>query len=682
MRWLAISRKEWLALALLLVVGLGVRVYGIERYGLWIDELATAQCVNYDLSSVLECRRYNLGAPIFKVATNLAYTFAGRPPLPVSETLVRLPEVLAGTLAIFAAWLAAREWLNKRGAWLNALLWVFAPVAVAYSQEARAYAWLLLSANLSAWMLALCLRSKTRRTVVAYGFLTALNFYSHYLGLFVIAGQFFFAALYVLKTYRHSASDARAMGLRVVSAGTIAAGVMALYLPYALDSFAFLQTARAFHIRIPPDLTYWSNVQTWLLLDRIELPFVALSLFILLCAGAWWLWRTRRMTLGLVLCWLLPVFGFVLIRQTGFSAMRYWTVILTPVFWLTTASALAIIAALEKIIARANWRMPRQAATVLTASVGIVLLLPFLAQFYADQFESWRFDDWRGAAQFFRAQRGQNDLLLSLGDAAMYHTMAFDFYFRDAHIMQPKELDSAWMTRAAQTNARAWAITYARDEAQQEFLRAQLTPDFDVWWFKNLALISPKPAPQENLRASTTRLLTQLRAVDEAQLRPALALLSEQASGENLIQNAQLETAPDGAPRAWKMDAAHGAIVADADVRALKLTRGKNDAQVTASQTITLLPERAYMFRFECARELASGSARTYIRFQNARGKAMSFPRMGGFICPSGEGWQQAAFTFRAPRATQAAPTAQLILRNAGIGDALWRNFVLTEIPE
>jgi hypothetical protein len=55
------------------------------------------------------------------------------------------------------------------------------------------------------------------------------------------------------------------------------------------------------------------------------------------------------------------------------------------------------------------------------------------------------------------------------------------------------------------------------------------------------------------------------------------------------------------------------------------------------------------------------------------------FPQEGGYVCPRGSGWRAAAFAFRVPSRAQVAPTAQIILRNAGIGDALWRNLTLNE---
>jgi 4-amino-4-deoxy-L-arabinose transferase-like glycosyltransferase len=141
-------------LGLLALVGIGfaLRVWGIERYGLWIDEITTAQCLELPLRRVLDCYWVQVGSPMVFVATNLVYTLFGRMPLPAPEWMVRLPEVLAGTLTIPAAWLAAREWLGARGAWLNAVLWTFAPTAVAYSQEARMYAWLMLFSNLLRWL--------------------------------------------------------------------------------------------------------------------------------------------------------------------------------------------------------------------------------------------------------------------------------------------------------------------------------------------------------------------------------------------------------------------------------------------------------------------------------------------------------------------------------------------------
>lgn len=64
-------------------------------------------------------------------------------------TLLRLPAVLAGTLSVPALWWAARRYTTPAAALLAAALLAVNPMAVWYSQEARAYAFVVLAACLA-----------------------------------------------------------------------------------------------------------------------------------------------------------------------------------------------------------------------------------------------------------------------------------------------------------------------------------------------------------------------------------------------------------------------------------------------------------------------------------------------------------------------------------------------------
>lgn len=674
-KWIGL-RPEWWGLLALLAVGFGLRMWGIERYGLWFDEITTAQCLGFPLFEIGNCHWVKVGSPVLFVATNLVYAMFGSPPLPVPEWMVRLPEVIAGTLAIGAAWLAARELLGRRAAWLNALLWTFAPVAVAYSQEARMYAWLMLFSNLSAWLLLRTLRRGSWRGGIVYGIVAGLNFYSHYLGAFVIAGQLLFAGAYVLFCRWHAPAQMRRVVLAGIGFVVVPAVFVVLWLPnIGKMSEAFLSPGAT--TRMPLSLQTLADAQTWMALDRVDLALAALFIIGLEVLGAWWMMRHARGALGLTACWLAPPFVFLLIQQGSWTAMRYWIVILPPVFWLLTASALALIEALEKFLARRQVQMHRAGATIAFAVCGVLLLLPVLGQFYTDQFESSRFDDWRGAAQFLGGRMGKDDMVLAFGDFATFHVMGLDYYLGSPRLLEVHFVTGDAVARAEKTRGRVWAITYARDEQARARLRALIQPPDEIVWFKNLALLVPAPRPQETLRANVTRLLSQLRPLDEADLGQALALFDDMRQGEDVLANPQLDVAADGSPMAWQVQGERGQVVVQAGQRALQLTHQAGTAPVTATQTVTLVSDQTYVLHFECLRALAGGTPRTFIIFDGADGKQIVLPKEGGYICPRGRDWHAASFAFRVPSAERAAPVAHIVLQNQGVGDALWRNLRL-----
>lgn len=690
-----LERAQFLALAALLLIALVLRVWGIERYGLWIDEIATATCLDHDLLSVLECRRAELGSPLFHVATNLVYTLAGRPPLPAPEWLVRLPELLAGTLAVLAAWLAARELLGTRGAWLNALLWTFAPTAVAYSQEARMYAWLMLFSNLSTWLLMMGLRRRDWRFALAFGISAALNFYSHYLAVFVIAGQFLFAVLNIaLSQLVHEQTSSGTVHLRLRAPQELrswlvwvlaaALSLMALVAPWLPN----IITAARGHVlsetytRIPFTLSYLLNVQAWLILDAVELPLAALGLFLLGLAGIWYLFRQRRLTLLLVTCWLGGIVTFLIWRHAGFTSFRYWIVIQPPIYWLLTAGGLAVADAITSILSRRSVTLARGAPYAFVGVVGVLALLPSLTHFYTNQFESWRFDDWRGAAQILRARAKSSDIVIPFGDAAIYHTMALEFYLPPGpnvpHVIEPDQLYGSVIARAQEDSGRAWGLVYAREPAELERLRLQGGAQIDLNVFQGLVLVSPRPlSPDETFRENALRLASLYRAWDAERFALVEALLTDPGSGKNLLTNPELATRKKAVPRGWKFGGAPAQVISQDGEPALALTTEVESDSLAAYQQVTLKSGQLYILHLECRNTLTQGAQRTYVTFEDKDGKLIAFPNGAGYVCPGGTPWHNSSFAFRVPDAGTAKPRATLLLRNAGIGDTYWRHLAL-----
>lgn len=701
------ARATLLGLAVLLLVGFGVRAWGIERYGLWIDEIATAQCLSYDLTHVLECRRAELGSPIFHVATNLVYTLAGRPPLPAPEWLVRLPELLAGTLTILAAWLATRALLGTRGAWLNAVLWTFAPTAVAYSQEARMYAWLMLFSNLSTWLLVESLRKRSWRWGVGFGVVAALNFYSHYLAVFVIAGQFFFAFVYILRKARtdlqsgaraYASSDGnifsgihrlsattRRLVVSIVVGGIVLAALLVPWLPNILRA-AQTHVLSPSYTREALTPNYFANAEAWIVLNTVETPLAALALLSIQVLGAWWLFRRNRAALALVACWLAVTFGFLVYRQAGFSSYRYWMVVQSPVYWLITAGGLALAEALTLLLQRRrmsfDWRMPY----ALVALVGILLMLPSLAQFYTDPFESYRFDDWRGLARLLRARARPNDLVIAFGDASVYHKMAFDFYLPPnanlPRVLEPNDLDGNVISRARTEQGRAWGVVYAHEPETLQEWRALGGDDVDVYPFKGLALVSPRPvSPEESVKEGTERLVKLYRQADPERFAFAKAILDDHGSGKNMLANPLLEARKNRVPQGWKFGASRPKVINTEPIPALALGSAVPDDLVMATQQVELSPAQYYILRFECRNNLSHGAQRTYVTFDNADHSLLVFPNGAGDVCANNAEWQEHAFVVRAPAPADGVSTASVILRNAGVGEAMWRNITLYKIP-
>jgi mannosyltransferase len=102
---------------------------------------------------------------------------------------VRSLSALVGTATVPAVYAAARELCDRRTALAASGLAVVSPFLVWYSQEARAYALLVLLGALSLWLLARLLRRWSAHDAAWWALVCALALATHYFALFLIIPQ-------------------------------------------------------------------------------------------------------------------------------------------------------------------------------------------------------------------------------------------------------------------------------------------------------------------------------------------------------------------------------------------------------------------------------------------------------------------------------------------------------------
>ena len=175
-----LRRHRFLILSVLLIwIGFATRLHHLGGDSLWMDEMITADVVqNGQIFSVRDHPPL-----LYLLVTGTTHLFDG------SEFSLRLPSALAAVLAIP---LLIRFGTALRyptvGMWA-ALLLNLLPFHLRYAQEARHYA-LLLTFSLATYLLLwLALRQQKTIYFVSYGVLTAINLYTHYGALTVLASQ-------------------------------------------------------------------------------------------------------------------------------------------------------------------------------------------------------------------------------------------------------------------------------------------------------------------------------------------------------------------------------------------------------------------------------------------------------------------------------------------------------------
>ena len=119
---------------LLLITSVGLRVYRLNTYSLWLDETLQYQVATLPLKEMLCNVPYNwLVMPVFLTKLQILAHFDA------DAWQLRLPYVCFGTATVFAIFLLAREMFNSPIAWLTAFLAAIWPRLIEYSQEMRAY---------------------------------------------------------------------------------------------------------------------------------------------------------------------------------------------------------------------------------------------------------------------------------------------------------------------------------------------------------------------------------------------------------------------------------------------------------------------------------------------------------------------------------------------------------------
>ncbi|MGO9319765.1 MAG: glycosyltransferase family 39 protein [Solirubrobacteraceae bacterium] len=152
-----VSRKEAGVLLALTTLALALRVPDLSR-SLYTDEAYSLALSQRGFGQMLLLFGYEPnGTPYSIVLWPLIRMFGS------SLTLLRLPAVLAGTASVPALWWAARRFTAPAAALLAAGLLAINPMAVWYSQDARAYAFVVLSACLAFGALANALDRRAGR---------------------------------------------------------------------------------------------------------------------------------------------------------------------------------------------------------------------------------------------------------------------------------------------------------------------------------------------------------------------------------------------------------------------------------------------------------------------------------------------------------------------------------------
>jgi len=179
-----VSRKtEYIILGIILLLGLILRLYNYANFSLSNDELSAIYRCNF--SNFHDLFQQGVGVDYHPAGVQV-FLYYWIKVFGNSVATVRLPFVIAGTLAILFTYLFSRRWFGGTTSLLSAIAIALMPFTVIFSQIARPYASGLMLSMLLVWLWSIVLFPKKEEKkfiwgyAVLLGFVFALNLYNHY----------------------------------------------------------------------------------------------------------------------------------------------------------------------------------------------------------------------------------------------------------------------------------------------------------------------------------------------------------------------------------------------------------------------------------------------------------------------------------------------------------------------
>jgi mannosyltransferase len=211
------SRAFWIVAGLTLAAAvLRFATLGVQAYH--HDEIVTAsRILRGGFGHAMDAVGFSESAPPLYYALAWIWTQVTG----TGEFGLRSLSALAGVATVPVAYLIATELRGRRAGVMAAALVAVNPMALWYSQEARAYALLVLLCAVSLLYCVRALRSASRRDFVLWGVASGLALATHYFAIFPIAVE----AIWLLRRRRRESAP----GLGIVAAFGLALAPLAIH---------------------------------------------------------------------------------------------------------------------------------------------------------------------------------------------------------------------------------------------------------------------------------------------------------------------------------------------------------------------------------------------------------------------------------------------------------------------
>ena len=373
------ANRTLIALAGIVAAGAALRFATLDLQSFWVDEGATVHLLRGSFGDLLD------GIPVTEKTPPLYYVLAWlwTRPFGTGEVGVRSLSALIGVLTIPVAFALARELVSERAGLIAAVLAAVNPLLIWYSQEARAYALLVLLAAL-ATLYGIRAARDPDGPLWRWAIVSALALATHYFALFAIAPL----AVWILI---RRADRRRAL----LAVGLIGAAGLAL-LPLAADQS---ENPGANFIRGTALITRIAQVPKQFLLGFDAPAEVAFTIAALVLAAA-----------GLALALARPDPGPRIAFALGVAALALPLV--TALFGADFVLSRNLIVALVPllVVVAAGFASRGAPGLALAGALAALSLVTVIAVFSRPEFQR---DDWRGAAEEIGEARTDRALVVN-----------------------------------------------------------------------------------------------------------------------------------------------------------------------------------------------------------------------------------------------------------------------------
>ncbi|GIW11811.1 MAG: hypothetical protein KatS3mg061_2868 [Dehalococcoidia bacterium] len=509
--WLT-RRVTWLAaLALVLLLAFGLRVYRLDGQSLWADEGASVVMTFRSGGEILEAAAGDIHPPLYYLLLRAWAELSGR-----SEFALRALSLFQGVLVVALTFVAGRLLLDRLAALAGAFFAAVSPLLIYYSQEARMYQQMALLGLLGVTLALRWWRGRPRRPPLLLPLLATLAFGA------AILSQFFGAAallgtslaFVVLHPFPWRAGR-RWLGWVGCCLGTGA--LVAPWLAYASGQLRSWEIAAEqlsppeFALRVFRFFAYgvaWDQTVTG--------KTLALGVGLLLLACLWPLLgrprgqRSRQFGAVVALALAAPLLLFLVALTRPVFHPKFLLVSL-PAFCLLQGAAIAVAARLGQLVAGAlpghRLRPALAGALAALALLGAQEYAAGRALYAATVMPKYFRDDYRGLVRYLQlnAQPGDVIILNAPGQREI-----FDYYYRGSSpviglpVQRPPD-DAHTVAELEQIIARSrriWLVLWASEQADprgvvEGWLNEHTFRAFNRWYggVRLVQYVTPTPAP-------------------------------------------------------------------------------------------------------------------------------------------------------------------------------------------